>query len=130
MADNVSTTHIPIRWILPRFKHPKIKITENFIRTIDIPLLQKMNMSVPNDLVGIFKMVNEKVRKINEDKIYKITNVLLDKKIDSFYMRPFKPMKNAAKKAGYGEVRSYIFNHKVISHAIHNYIRSCSARTA
>jgi hypothetical protein len=90
MAGNISISHIPIRWILPRFKHPKIKISENFIREIDIPLLQKMNMNVPNDLVKVFKLVNEKVRKINEDKIYKITNVLLDKKIDSFYIRPFR----------------------------------------
>jgi murein DD-endopeptidase MepM/ murein hydrolase activator NlpD len=130
MADNISATHIPIRWILPKFKHPKIKISENFIRTIDIPLLQKMDMSVPNNLVEVFKMVNEKVRKINEDKIYKITNVLLDKKIDSFYIRPFHPMKDAAKEAGYGEQRSYVFNHKVISYAVHKGVDLASYKHA
>jgi murein DD-endopeptidase MepM/ murein hydrolase activator NlpD len=130
MAGNISISHIPIRWILPRFKHQKIKISENFIREIDIPLLQKMNMNVPNDLVKVFKLVNEKVRKINEDKIYKITNVLLDKKIDSFYIRPFRPMKSAAKEAGYGEIRSYIFDGKVISKAVHKGVDLASYKHA
>jgi hypothetical protein len=130
VAGNISTSHIPIRWLNQRYIHRKIKLSEKFIRNVDIPILQKLNMSIPNDLVEIFKIVNEKVRKINEDKIYKLTNVVLDKKINSFYIRPFHPMKGASKEAGYGEQRSYIFNNQVISHAIHKGIDLASFRHA
>jgi len=130
VAGNISTSHIPIRWILPKFPKPKIHITEDFIRNVDIPILQKMNMSVPSNLVEVFKIVNEKIRKINEDEIYKLTDVILDKKIDSFYIRPFHPMKDAAKKAGYGEQRSYIYENQVISHAIHKGVDLASVRHA
>jgi len=130
VAGNISMTHIPIRWILPKFKRPKIHISENFIKNVDIPLLQKMNMSVPSNLAEVFQIVNEKVRKMNENEIYKLTNVILDNKIDSFYIRPFHPMKDAAKEAGYGEQRSYIFNHQVISHAIHKGVDLASFKHA
>jgi len=130
VANNVSIRHIPIRWVLPRFVHKKLKISKNFIQTVDVPLLERMHMNVPDDLVKVFKMTNETVRKKNEEKIYKITNVILDKKVDSFYIRPFHPMKGATKEAGYGEIRSYIFNHQIISHAIHKGIDLASFRHA
>jgi len=129
-AGNKSISHIPIRWLKAKYPKVKIKITDNFIKNIDVPLLQKMGIEVPHNLSDIFKKVNEEVRKLNEKKLYEITNVILDKKIDHFYLKAFKPMKGAAKKAGFGEMRSYIYKGKKISEAIHKGLDLASFRKA
>ena len=129
-AGNRSISHIPLRWVRPRYIHSKIKLSENFIKNIDVHLLGKMGVSIPNDPVAIFKKVNEDIRKLNEDKLYKVTNIILDKKIDNFKIYPFRPMKGAAKKAGYGEMRSYYFKGKLISHAVHKGIDLASFKNA
>jgi len=130
VANNISIRHIPIRWILPRYPHVKINITKNFITTIDMPILERMHINVPNDLVKVFKMVNETIRKKNEEHLYKVTNKILDKQIESFYIRPFHPMKGAVVKAKYGEMRSYIYNGEIISKAVHKGIDLASFRHA
>jgi len=129
-ANNISKSHIPLRWKLPKYVHRKIKISENFIKRVDIPILQKMNMNIPNDLAEVFKIVNEKIRKINEENIYKITNSILEQKVNNFYLHAFRPMKGATKEAGYGEQRSYIFDNQIISHAIHKGLDLASFRHA
>ena len=129
-AGNISKAHIPIRWRSPKYKKVKIRLTDNFIKTIDIPLLQKAGLNIPSNLEDIFKMANETLRKIDEKNLYKVTNVILDKKIDSFNIKPFRPMKGYAKKASYGEMRSYYLNGKKISFAIHKGIDLASYRNA
>ena len=118
-AGNISISHIPMRWRNAKYPHAKIRINDRFIKMVAIPLLQKVGMSVPNNPVEIFKKVNEVLRKRNEEKLYKITNVILDKQINKFYILPFKPLKRYAKKASYGEMRSYYYNGEKISSAIH-----------
>jgi murein DD-endopeptidase MepM/ murein hydrolase activator NlpD len=87
-------------------------------------------MNIPNNPVEIFKLVNEKLRKINEERLYKITNVILDQKINNFYIRPFRPLKGYAKKASFGEMRTYYYNGEKISFAIHKGIDIASYRHA
>jgi len=118
-ANNISTSHIPMRWKRAWYPKAKIKISKEFIKVVAIPLLQKMGMDVPNNPIEIFKEVNERLRQISEKRLYKITNVILDKKINSFYLRPFKPLRSYAKKASYGEMRTYYYNGEKISFAIH-----------
>ena len=119
MAGNISISHIPMRWKKAKYPKAKIRISDNFIKTIAIPLLQKVGIEVPNTPIEIFKKINEVLRKINEEKLYRITNVILDKNIDKFYLKPFKPLKGYAKKASFGEMRSYYYNGKKISNAVH-----------
>ncbi len=129
-AGNISKAHIPIRWRKSKYSKPKIKITDNFVKTIDIPLLQKAGLNIPSNLADIFKMANETLRKINETHLYKITDVVLDKKVDSFNMKPFRPMKGYTKEASYGEMRSYYLDGKKISFAIHKGVDLASYRNA
>ena len=76
-------------------------------------------MNVPTTPEEIFKAINEKLRKINEETLYKVTNVILDKKIDNLYIKRFKPMRGYAKKASFGEMRTYYYKGQEISKAIH-----------
>jgi len=119
IAGNISKTHIPIRWKKARYPKAKINISDKFIKQVAIPLLQKVGMNVPNTPEEIFKAVNEKLRKVNEETLYKVTNVILDKKIDNLYIKRFKPMRGYAKKASFGEMRTYYYQEKEISKAIH-----------
>ena len=78
----------------------------------------------------IFQKLNRDVRKISEDKLYQITNVILDKKVDNFSISPFRPMKGYTKEADYGEMRSYYHNGEKISFAIHKGLDIASFRHA
>ena len=129
-AGNISKSHIPIRWLRVKYPKAKIKISDKFIKQVAIPLLQKMGMNIPNDPVEIFKKINEDVRKISEEKLYKVTNIILDKKINSFYIKAFKPMKGYAKKADFGEMRTYYYKGENISFAVHKGLDIASYRHA
>ena len=118
-ANNISYSHIPIRWIRTRYPKAKINITDEFIKNVAMPLLQKMGIETPQKSSEIFKKINEEVRKISENKLYKITNVILDKEINNVYINKFRPMKGAAKKAAFGEMRTYFYNKEKISSAVH-----------
>jgi murein DD-endopeptidase MepM/ murein hydrolase activator NlpD len=129
-AGNISQSHIPIRWKKVKYPKANIKIGDNFIKQIAVPLLNRVRIAVPSDAVDIFKEVNEKLRKIDEKELYQITNVMLDKKIDNIYINPFRPMKGYAKKASFGEVRTYYYQSKKISQAIHKGLDIASFRHA
>ena len=129
-AGNISISHIPMRWKKAKYPKAKIKISDNFIKTIAIPLLQKVGIDVPNSPIEIFKKINEILRKRNEEKLYKITNVILDQTIKKFYLKPFKPLRGYAKKASFGEMRSYYYNGEKISQAVHKGLDIASYRHA
>jgi len=118
-AGNKTQTHIPYYWRKYRYPHKKLNITDNFINSVSKRVIEKMGMQLPNDLVEIFKLENETIRKINENEIKKLTTPIRDKKIINFYMYKFNPLPGSAKEAGFGEFRDYYYKGKVISHAIH-----------
>ncbi|NPA55706.1 MAG: M23 family metallopeptidase [Epsilonproteobacteria bacterium] len=129
-AKNKTIAHIPIRWKKAKYPHVKIHITDRFIQQIAIPLLERLSYKVPHNPIQIFKMVNETERAVDEKKIYKLTHAILDKRIDNFYISPFMPMRGYAKKASFGEVRSYYYNNQIISKAIHKGLDMASYRHA
>ena len=121
-AGNIVREHIPYYWKTRGIYNPKnvkIRISDKFINQIATRVLDRMGMDIPNDPVEIFKTVNEKVRKINEAKIHEITSPVYEEKVNSFYIRRFKPLPGSAKRADFGEIRHYIYNGKEISRAIH-----------
>jgi len=121
-AGNIVREHIPYYWKTRGIYNPKnvkIRISDKFISQIATRVLDRMGMDIPNDPVEIFKMVNEKVRKINEAKIHEITSPVYEEKVNSFYIRRFKPLPGSAKRADFGEIRHYLYNNREISRAIH-----------
>ena len=119
MAGNVVKEHIPYYWRKYRYPKAKIKISDKFINTIGKKVLEKMDLSTPNDPVEIFKKVNEAVRAINEKEIYNITSKIYEDKVASFSIARFNPLPGSAVRAYFGEQRSYYYKGEKISTAIH-----------
>jgi len=119
MAGNVIKEHIPYYWRKYRYPKTKLKISDKFINVVAKRVLQKMNLSIPNDPVAVFKKINEYVRKLNENEIHSITSKIYEDKVSSFYLNRFNPLPGSAVRAYFGEQRSYFYNGKKISFAIH-----------
>jgi murein DD-endopeptidase MepM/ murein hydrolase activator NlpD len=119
MAGNVVKEHIPYYWRKYRYPKAKVKISDKFINTVAKRVLQKMDMSIPNDPVEVFKKINEEVRKINEKEIRGITSRIYEDKISSFSIARFNPLPGSAVRAYFGEQRSYYYKGEKISNAIH-----------
>jgi len=118
-AGNKSIAHIPLFWKRYHYPTKKIHITDNYIKTKAISILQKMNIDISNNPITIFKKENEYVRKLNEEEIYKLTRRVFENKINSFSIAKFSPLPGSAKEAGFGEKRHYFYKGKDISFAIH-----------
>ncbi|GAB6045389.1 M23 family metallopeptidase [Caminibacter profundus] len=121
-AGNKVSEHIPFYWKtkgIYKPKNVKINITDKFIENIAKRVLERAGFDIPKDVVAIFKMVNEKVRAINESKIYNITSKIYEDKVNSFYISRFNPLPSSAKRADFGELRHYIYENAEISKAIH-----------
>jgi murein DD-endopeptidase MepM/ murein hydrolase activator NlpD len=118
-AGNVVREHIPYYWRKYRYPKAKINITDKFINQVAKRVLSKMNLPIPNDPVQIFKDVNEKVRKLNETEIHNITSKIYENKVNGFSVARFRPLPGSAKRASFGEQRSYYYKGEKISFAIH-----------
>jgi len=133
LAGNKVKEHIPYFWRtkgIYKPKNVKIKISDKFINQVAIRVLEKMQMDVPNDPVEIFKMVNEKIRKLNEKEIFNITREVYEDKISSFFIRRFNPLPGSAKRADFGEIRHYFYKGREISKAIHKGVDLAKVRRA
>ena len=118
-AGNVVKEHIPYYWRTYKYPKSKITISDRFINTVAKRVLEKMNLSIPNDPVAIFKKINETVRKMNETEIHNITSKVYENKINGFSIARFNSLPGSAVRAYFGEKRSYYYKGKKISFAIH-----------
>jgi murein DD-endopeptidase MepM/ murein hydrolase activator NlpD len=119
LAGNVVKEHIPYYWRKYKYPKAKINISDKFINIVAKRVLEKMNLSMPNDSIEIFKKINEVVRKINEKEIFNITSKIYEDKISSFSIARFNPLPGSALKAYFGEKRTYYYNNEKVSFAIH-----------
>ncbi len=121
-AGNKSTEHIPYYWKtkgIYRLKKSTIKISDKFIQNVAKRVIEKMGFDVPDDPVETFKLLNEKIRAICEEKIKNYTSNIYEDKVNGFYLNRFNPLPRSAKRADFGEVRHYIYKNEEISQAIH-----------
>jgi len=119
MAGNVVKEHIPYYWRKYRYTKSKIKISDRFVNSVAKRVLGKLNLTIPNDPVEIFKKINETVRAANEKEIYDLTNRIYEDKINSFSIARFNPLPGSAVRAYFGEQRTYYYKGEQISRAIH-----------
>jgi len=119
VAGNKVIEHIPYYWRSYKYPISKITITDKFINRVAKKVLEKLSLDIPNDPIQIFKKLNEKVRKMNEEEIYSLTSKIYEDKVDFFSINRFRPLPGSAVKAKFGELRKYYYDNKLISTAIH-----------
>lgn len=102
-----------------KYKVSKIKINDNFIDGKITDLFDEFNPGMSADNIEKFKFVNETLRIKNEEDIKKITTSVPEDLINSFYVKPFYPLKNAAAVASFGDHRFYSYKGKQISESYH-----------
>jgi len=130
MAGNVVKEHIPYYWRKYRYPNAKINISDKFINSVAVRVLNKLDLSVPNNPVDIFKKVNETVREMNEKEIFNITSRVYEDKVTSFALNRFNPLPGSAVRAYFGENRSYYYKGEKISTAIHKGIDLAKVKRA
>jgi len=130
MAGNIVKEHIPYYWRKYRYPKAKIKLSDKFILTVGKRVLEKMDLSVPEDPVEIFKKVNETVRAMNEKEIFSLTRKVYEDKVSSFSLARFNPLPGSAVRAYFGEQRSYYYKNEKISNAIHKGIDLAKVKRA
>ena len=119
-ANNTTVTKVPLYIKDLAIKKDNLKISDNFINRVSIPVLQKSGYNIPNENIDIFVKQNEELRADNVKSIKEasVKNMSMQMQ-DGFNLKPFKRLKNSKKFAGFAERRSYFYNGEKIDEAWH-----------
>ena len=119
-AGNTMRVHIPYYHKAKSYRVSNIKLSNRFLKgkiaelAYEYPETQGIE-----DAIEQFKIINEDVRANNEKVIHDITSKVSDKMISNFSVKPFYPLKNAAKVASFGDHRKYFYKKKQVSESYH-----------
>ena len=103
-----------------KYKESIITLSDNFL---DGKIDELANQYAPNyadlDRVDKFKFVNETLRESNENIIRKVTSAVPEEIIESFYIKPFYPLRNGAVVASFGDHRFFTYEGNRVSESWH-----------
>lgn len=112
-AGNQAVKALPTKVKMKRFKTSTISISDSFINTVVLPLLNEMST---NDPAASFKKVNEDLRAENLAKIIEISGNTAP---EILWDGRFIQSRNTQVMAKYGDKRTYLYNGKPISKSAH-----------
>ncbi len=119
-AGNIAKSRVRFYMKNKKYRVSKISLKDGFLNGKIVDLAEEDNQATINmSKLERFKYVNEKMRKINEDIIEKTTLSVPTQMIDSFYLKPFYPLKNAAAVASFGDHRYYSYKGEPVSESYH-----------
>ena len=118
-AGNRAKAYIPLYLRNKRYKTSKINLKDSFLDGKIAELAEDDPKARSLDRIERFKYVNEVMRKKNEELIYSLAAKVPKEMISDFDIEPFKPLKNAAKVASFGDHRYYYYKGRLISDAYH-----------
>ncbi len=119
-AGNISKSRIKFYLKGKKYKVSKITLRDNFIDGKITDLTEEASdKSESMSKIEKFKFINENLRGSNEATIESITSKTQEEKLDSFSMKPFYPLKNAAAVASFGDHRYYKYKENQISESFH-----------
>ncbi len=130
-AGNISRAHVAL-YIKPiRYRKSTITLTDNFLNGKVANFIEEVapKLAKENPLKQ-FIYINETERKKNEDLIHKISSNTDKSLVKNFYIKPFYPLKNAARVASFGDYRTYIYKGKKVSNSYHLGIDLASTKMA
>jgi len=119
-AGNSIRIHIPYYHKAKTYRTSKIKLSDRFLKgkiaelAYDYPETQGVEDSIEQ-----FKIINEDVRETNENLIHAVTSKVSEEMVSNFSIKPFYPLKNAAKVASFGDHRLYYYNKEKVSESYH-----------
>ena len=119
LAGNRAKAHIPLYLRDKKYKTSKIKLTDRFLEGKVAELAEEYPEAAKLDKLKRFKFVNETLREMNEKLIHKLSEDVPQEMISDFDIKPFYPLKNAAKVASFGDHRYYYYNGKFVSESYH-----------
>jgi murein DD-endopeptidase MepM/ murein hydrolase activator NlpD len=119
MAGNRAKAHIPLYLRNKKYKTSKIKLSDRFLEGKVAELAEEYPEAAKLDKLKRFKFVNETLRQMNEKLIHELSSKVPQEMIDDFEIKPFYPLKNAAKVASFGDHRYYYYNGKLVSESYH-----------
>ena len=103
-----------------KYKESIITLSDNFL---DGKIDELANQYAPNyadlDMLDKFKFVNETLRESNENIIRKVTSAVPEEIIESFYIKPFYPLRNGAVVASFGDHRFFTYEGNRVSESWH-----------
>lgn len=113
MAGNRRSVNVPFYFIAKNYKTSWIEAKDKFIDGKISDLADSdPQLSLIKDRVQKLKAINEDMRGANEKLIHVIGAKVSDDMIDGWTIKPFYPLKNAAKVASYGDERHYYYKDK------------------
>ncbi len=119
-AGNISKSKIRLYLKNKKYKLSKITLKDNFLDGKISDLVEEFKPEFINSSkIEKFKIVNETMRKENENLIEKITSKTDTHIIRDFRITPFYPLKNAAAVASFGDHRYYYYKGNLISESYH-----------
>lgn len=119
-ASNVSKAYIPLYLKSKSYRVSHIKITDHFlngkIAELAEEFIETQGVEAPLER---FKIINEDVRRKNEELIHDITSKVSDEMISDFKVNKMYPLKNAQVVASFGDHRKYSYNGAALSESYH-----------
>jgi len=120
LADNVTKAHIPLYVERYRYRRSNIKLKDRFLEGKIADLATQFDETANvSDPLERFRIINEDIRKKNEDLIHKLSSKVSDQLIRRWSVKPFYPLKNGKKVASFGDHRFYYYNGKKVSESYH-----------
>jgi len=131
-AGNIEKRPLSLYLKEKKYKRSQITLRDKFLDGKITALAKKHEKSSFTDsTLDFFKIVNEDMRKDNEDLIHKITSEV-DKNsvVNSFNIIPFKPLKGSISVASFGDHRKFYYDGEFISESYHLGLDLASTRMA
>ncbi len=119
-ANNIAKAYIPLYLKPPRFRKVTIQIKDSFLNNKVATFIHNNAPKISSESPSkqfIYTEVTE--RKINEDLISKITSKTDSQMITNFHLKPFYPLIDAEKVAGFGDFRTYFYKGQKICTSYH-----------
>jgi len=130
-AGNQLKLHIPYYYRKYQYQNRQIKIPDNFVKSIAIPILERVGLPTNLDKIATFKLMNEKVREQNNREIAQLTKKVWETKFTPpFWVKMFSPLPGGKREAGFGDYRHYFIDGQEVSTAYHRGIDLAKVRNS
>lgn len=119
-ANNKTITKVPLYIKDLKIKTDRLKISDNFINKVSIPVLKMSDMTIPDSSVEVFIKQNNILRdkNVNVIKTESVKNMSKDM-VTRYDFNAFKRLKNSKTFAGFAEKREYYYEGDLIDRAWH-----------